>query len=527
MVSASAPDGGRMRRLHGIPAVAWSSLLGLVAVALLFLLVIVRDREDILAETEAHAKEQALVLADHAARLFDAAELALSAVIDESRDLAWPDVASSQPLWMRLRRLAEHLPYVEGFWLYGPDGRLRLTSLSFPAPGVEASTRDYFVVPRVGDGGVHVSTPVSTPDGRTTFRLSRRLDDTAGRFRGIASLTVDVEFFHRFYRSLELPPGSAISVLHADGLVPLVEHGAASLDTASISDRIAAAGQGGRFRTRSPGDGAERAHAYRRVPGYPLVIVVTTPLTALTDAWLERVAWRTPMAVGAAAALAAVAWLGFRQATRQHEFQAQLERRVGERTAELADANRQLEALVHEVHHRVNNNLQIIESLMALQAAQVRDPGGTAALRQSVGRIHTLSLVHQTLYGAGAMVELPLADYLGRLARDVGDLYGRTDLGVSVAAGGPILPLDALLPTALIVHEVLAGALEGEAPAGTVHLALGNDGPDGWSLTVAADSGALPSGDGLAGAIITSLAARIGAVVAFGARRFVLKGATG
>lgn len=527
MASAPAHGGDQTHGLGNIPAIAWSSLLGLMAVLGLLALVIDHDRQELVAQTESHAEEEALVLADHAARLFDAAELALTTVTDEFQVLPWSAIENSRPMWNRVRRLAERLPYVEGIWLYGPGGQLRLTSLTFPAPELNASEREFFVATsRDGDTGIHVSAPVATPDGRNTFRLSRRLDDRQSRFRGIASLTIDIDFFGRFYGSLILPPGSTIALLSAADLMLLVQFRPKGVpprlhDVALLRDQIAKASDHGRFQSRSPVDGVERVHAYRRVPGFPLLIKVSIPLTAVSETWRSRILWRLPMAIGAIAGLAALTWLGLRQSRRQREFQALLQRKVAERTVALADANRQLEALVHEVHHRVNNNLQIILSLMALQAAQVRDPGGTQALQQSIGRIHTLALVHQTLYGTGAMVALALDDYLMRLVSHIGDLYDRADIAVSVGGSSPVLPLDHLVPTALIVHEVLDGALRPGTPAGSVHLDV-EGGEGGWTLTAHADAPVLPTGDGLSGTIIASLASQMGAEITFGAQRFAM-----
>lgn len=518
------------RRLASIPAIAWSSLLGLVAVCLLFLLVIARDREALVAKTDNRAEEQALILADHAARLFDGAELALMAVTDESRLLSWTAIQNSRPLWLRVRRLAERLPYVEAFWLYGPGGQMRLTSLTFPAPALDSSHQDFFIVhSRDGGGtGVHVSEAVRNPDGRSTFRLSRRLENSAGGFQGIASLTIEVEFFRHFYASLNLPPGSAICLLRAGDLARLVQYSPGSRlplvsDFALLRRHIAAFGESGRFRSRSLEDGIERVYTYRRVPGFPLLVKVSIPVTTSNGEWLTQVAWRVPMALGAVGALATVTWLGFRQARRQREFQTLLEQRVAERTSDLGRANQQLEALIHEVHHRVNNNLQIVVSLMALQSARVRDPGGEEALRQSIGRIHTLSLVHQTLYGTGAMVELPLRDYLNRLAHDIGDLYGRTDVTVNMAGDNPVLPLDTLVPVALIVHEGLCNALRHAFPdarPGCISIAI--ETLDGAiSLTIEDDGIGVPPGydwetaGGVGFAIVRSLAGQIGGEAIF------------
>lgn len=509
--------------IGGVPAVAWSSLLGLLAVALLFALVIRHDRNALVAASEGRADEQALILADHATRLFEAAELALGAVIDDTQPLTWSTIQRSQPLWRRVRHLADRLPYIEAFWLYGSGGKMRLTSLAFPAPPLDVSARDFFVATSSGsETGVHVSDVVRTSDGRATFRLSRRLINGTGDFRGVASLTIDVDYFRSFYDSLNLPEPSSVSVLRAKDLAVLV--GQPIDDPDQLREAIAGRAEAGRIRISSSKDGAQRVVAYRRVPGFPLYVTVDIPQAAIHHSWVASIAWRAPMAVGAAAALAALTWLGFRQARRQSEFQGLLELKVAERTGELARANAQLEALVHEVHHRVNNNLQVIVSLLALQTARVTDAGGRRALRQCSGRVHTLSLVHQTLYGTGAMTELAFRDYLERLSHDIGDIYDREDVTVTVDGANPVLPLDVVVPLALIVHEALCNALNHAFPgdhSGTVRITLGNDEQHHWLLSVIDDGVGMPAKDrpakdrpeGLGLTLIRSLAAQVGATV--------------
>ncbi len=71
---------------------------------------------------------------------------------------------------------------------------------------------------------------------------------------------------------------------------------------------------------------------------------------------------------------------------------------IQERDRNLREAIAQKTMLVREVHHRVKNNLQIVMSLLSLQAGRVRDPAATEALRQARARINALALVHRILY---------------------------------------------------------------------------------------------------------------------------------
>jgi two-component sensor histidine kinase len=151
------------------------------------------------------------------------------------------------------------------------------------------------------------------------------------------------------------------------------------------------------------------------------------------------------------------------------QLNADLERRVRERTADLEKANRELsqavrdkEVLMMEVHHRVKNNLQVITSLLAMQARTMGDSGLTEAFNTGLNRIFTMARVHELLYQPEHAGTLDLKRYLEGLAQDLGRFHQsdgfRPELVVRV--NRPLqLGLDKITPLALIVNEVLTNAL--------------------------------------------------------------------
>lgn len=470
-----------------------------MTVLLLFLAQISQLRTELTEDAADRAEEQALVLAHHAARLFEAAELALTAVTDESREVPWRAIERSRPLFERMRRLAGRLPYVEALWLYGPDGRLHMSSLAFPPPATDVSEREFFIRLRESPGGpAHVDAPLVAAS-RATVRMSRRLAENGRGFRGVASLTIDLSYFHAFYASLGLPPRSTVTLMRAEDLMPLVSApgGQGGLhNIGRLRDAILAEPEAGRFQSVSPLDRVERVHAYRQVPGFPLLVTVSIPLDTVRADWRRQVAYRALGATAATGVLGWLTWRGFRQAARQRTFQAQLEARVVERTAALEQANEQLETLVHEVHHRVNNNLQMVGSLLALQTARIIDPRVRAALVQTSGRVHTLSLLHQTMYGAGDMVDIAFGEYLRILAHHLEDILDGQPVHVLVGGENPRLNLDVAVPVALIVHEVLSNVLSHAFPTGrqgTVRIDLNRE-TDGWELCIVDNGIGLPAG---------------------------------
>jgi PAS domain S-box-containing protein len=90
----------------------------------------------------------------------------------------------------------------------------------------------------------------------------------------------------------------------------------------------------------------------------------------------------------------------------------------------LQAALKEKEVLLKETLHRVKNNLQVVSSLLELQAGVVTDPQVRARLAESQQRIHAMALIHESLYQAGDVAHIDAADYLCRLSTQVFQVYG-------------------------------------------------------------------------------------------------------
>ncbi len=511
------------------------SLFGLLSIVVLFALLISHDRGELEAATLARGRDQALMLSEQAARLLEEAEVSLAAVIEDAEPLDWNQVQGSRKLWTRISHNARTLAYVDAYWLWDGDGRLRLTSLAFPAPPLDASHLPFFQALRRGAPGAVVGHLL--PGTPPVFRISRGLQTPAGGFAGIASVTIAADYFHRLYAGLPLPPGSVVILLRAQDLAPLVRTvipGATAppplFDAAALRRALAANPQSATYRT------GDYLVAVRAVPGFPLYVRIGIPLNSTRDEWTGRVAAQLLTAGLAVAALGLLTWAAFQQARRQRAFNDELAARVAERTHALATAKADLETVLQELHHRVNNNLQMIESLLTMQAARIREPEAKAALAPSIGRVHAIGLVHRTLYGTGGLAELRFGDYLTNLARHLADVYGVTAGEVRVTGANPVFNLETAVPLALIVHEVLANVLTHAYPHGGAAAEIAPHGgaaeiaphggaaaeiaiaaePNHWRITVTDRGVGLPPGfdwtssRGLGLAIVRSLAAQLG-----------------
>jgi len=153
------------------------------------------------------------------------------------------------------------------------------------------------------------------------------------------------------------------------------------------------------------------------------------------------------------------------------------------------------ETLLKEIHHRVKNNMQLVTSLMRLQASQIEDPTLLAAFTDSQNRIHTMALIHEHLYQSQNLAQVDFYAYLKALVESLFHSYTTSDSGltyqVTVEA---ILNLDAAIPCGLIVCELVSNALKYAflgRQHGTIWVELGNQGKN-YSLVVKDDGIGLP-----------------------------------
>jgi PAS domain S-box-containing protein len=154
-------------------------------------------------------------------------------------------------------------------------------------------------------------------------------------------------------------------------------------------------------------------------------------------------------------------------------------------------ALREKEAMLKEIHHRVKNNLQIVSSLLNLQADKVKDSAVFDGLRESQNRVRSMALVHETLY-SGNLGRIDLSEYLHALCRHLFRSYGvdSSQIGLVLNVSNTSLDLEQAIPLGLIINELVSNSLKYAFPeggAGQVQIEFRKQGESHLSLIVSDD----------------------------------------
>ncbi len=196
--------------------------------------------------------------------------------------------------------------------------------------------------------------------------------------------------------------------------------------------------------------------------------------------------------------------------------------------AELTKAKEMQELLVLEIHHRVKNNLQVVASLLNLQASRIRVPEARAEFQAARDRVRALATLHRHLYSEGELLSINMRSFLvelcGQLFQAMGETPGdRIDLVIEA----PELRIssDQAVPLALIVTEAVTNSVKYAFPGGRRgHVSIRLLDHDGQlDLLISDDGIGIPAGrvetesgtrDGIGRQLIRGFTRQLGATLA-------------
>ncbi|MEL6358101.1 MAG: sensor histidine kinase, partial [Bacteroidota bacterium] len=173
-------------------------------------------------------------------------------------------------------------------------------------------------------------------------------------------------------------------------------------------------------------------------------------------------------------------------------------RRNQQRSKLLEAKNQENELLLKEIHHRVKNNLEMVSSLLKLQAVKTKDASAKEVMQASQNRVQSMGIIHQKLYQGEKLASVEMLDYFQNLSENIIDAFGAHD---QVAIRYDMKPLevdvDTAVPIGLIVNELLTNSMKyafPEGKKGEIALSLKETEPNRLHLVVA-DNGVGKLGD--------------------------------
>lgn len=139
---------------------------------------------------------------------------------------------------------------------------------------------------------------------------------------------------------------------------------------------------------------------------------------------------------------------------------------------------REKETLLKEMHHRVKNNMQVISSLLRLQAKGVEEQRLRSILEESQNRIRAMALVHEKLYQSHTLSKINFGEYLTLLVRELfasSSLAGRAQVHLKLEIDPVELDVSKAIPCGLLINELISNSLKHAFPdgrEGTVSVSL-------------------------------------------------------
>src|ERR1700730_14190504 len=230
------------------------------------------------------------VLQEQALKVFQTMYLALDTIENMVAGLSEADIrANEERLHLRLRRIQGALPEVQSIWIFGPTGHPQVITRDYPAPYAEDfAALDYFAVPRDGPPGAYIGgIHQSVSGGQPYFTFSQARHDAQGKFTGVIEMSLLPSDFSRFYSHLLSGEDLQFALVRDDGVMlaryPPISRDVRLDEHSGFHRSIAAAPVGGFYPSVGGNDNVERRVGTRRLPGFPIYVIVGIDTAQICD----------------------------------------------------------------------------------------------------------------------------------------------------------------------------------------------------------------------------------------------------
>lgn len=243
-------------------------------------------------ETEAAARNLSVSLGRQAEDSFLQVDITLTDVVRALRQNGL-DYAATPAFSLQIREQQGKLSQLHGLFIYDKEGKWVATSGNYVPAKASNADRDYFIWHRTHDDtNLLISNVInSRSTGDLVIPVSMRLNDTAGRFAGVALATVKIDYFRQYYGYYMLGEQDVLGLLLNDTSALYIRPYPNSVINKKISSSplfktALRASESGSATWRSALDNIERVYGYARLEKYPLIVAAGYDKNKIWAEWV-------------------------------------------------------------------------------------------------------------------------------------------------------------------------------------------------------------------------------------------------
>lgn len=137
------------------------------------------------------------------------------------------------------------------------------------------------------------------------------------------------------------------------------------------------------------------------------------------------------------------------------------EQQLKESLVTLKKQDEEKKVLLQEIHHRVKNNLQVVSSMIRLQANVNKDPNVVKTLNEAVDRVKTIALIHDKIYKSTEINVIQLEEYVHSLYKDIELQFSvQKEVALKIEGNDIMVSVDTIVPLALILNELITNSFK-------------------------------------------------------------------